>query len=212
MQADLDLGETPGGLQAPHVVNVAGLYHMFYGDWENICQAVSADGKSFTRRLVANGKTAMFGEGPGNNTRDPMVLRVGESYHCYYTAHPAGKESVYCRISRDLQTWGESRIVSRGGSAGSGRCSAECPFVVHHEESDFYYLFRCQRYGVDAQSTVYRSRDPLDFGDNDDRCLACRLPVAAAETIRFEGRYYIACLLPSLKGIRIARLVWTPSC
>jgi hypothetical protein len=35
-----------------------------------------------------------------------------------------------------------------------------------------------------------------------------RLPVAAPEIVEHEGRTYIASLLPSLKGIRIARLEW----
>jgi hypothetical protein len=34
------------------------------------------------------------------------------------------------------------------------------------------------------------------------------LPVAAPELFRHEGQWYLASLLPSLKGIRIARLEW----
>ena len=34
------------------------------------------------------------------------------------------------------------------------------------------------------------------------------LPVAAPEIIEHEGQTYIASLLPSLKGIRIAKLEW----
>jgi SAM-dependent methyltransferase len=38
--------------------------------------------------------------------------------------------------------------------------------------------------------------------------LVGRLPVAAPEIIEHDGQTYIASLLPSLKGIRIARLEW----
>jgi len=34
------------------------------------------------------------------------------------------------------------------------------------------------------------------------------LPVAAPEIFRHEGQWYIASLMPTLKGIRIARLKW----
>lgn len=208
MQADPGLGETSGGLQAPYVVKIGGLYHMFYGDWEHICLATGTDGKTFTRVTGANGETGMFSEAPRTNTRDPMVIRIGDLWHCYYTAHPAGLGAVYCRTSRDLRTWGSSTIVAVSGQAGTGPYSAECPHVVR--EQGYYYLFRTQRYGADAQSSVYRSKDPMDFGVNDDRCFVCTLPVAAPEIIVDQGQYYIASLLPSLKGIQIARLRWSP--
>jgi hypothetical protein len=34
------------------------------------------------------------------------------------------------------------------------------------------------------------------------------LPVAAPEIVKHNGEYFIAALLPSLKGIQIARLEW----
>ena len=72
-----------------------------------------------------------------------------------------------------------------------------------------YYLFRTQRYGGDAITRVYHSRDPLDFGlDNDAEHLVGSLPVAAPEIFQHDGHWYIASLLPSLKGIRLAKLEW----
>jgi hypothetical protein len=210
MQADAGFGETPGGLQAPHVVKIDGVYHMVYGDWEHICLATGVDGKTFARQLGPDGKSGMFTEGPGCNTRDAMLLRVGDTYHCYYTAYPNRQGAVYCRTSSDLRHWSDSRKVCFGGSAGTGGGSAECPHVVYHQQSGYYYLFRTQRYGANAQTSVYRSKDPLDFGLDNDDYLVCRLPVAAPEIVLHEGQYYIASLLPSLKGIRIARLKWAP--
>jgi len=208
MQADPQYGETSGGLQAPHVVRIDGVYHLFYGDWEHICLATSEDGKSFTRRVNADGRTGMFTEGLGCNTRDPMVLQVGDAWHCYYTAFPEQKGAVYCRVSPDLRHWSDSRIVAFGGAAGTNPFSAECPHVVFHE--GYYYLFRTQKYGPNDHTSVYRSPDPLDFGVQDDQYLACTLPVAAPEIVVHEGQWYIAALLPSLKGIRVARLAWAP--
>ena len=45
----------------------------------------------------------------------------------------------------------------------------------------------------------------MNFGVNDDRYLVGTLPVAAPEIVEHEGGLYIAALLPSLKGIQIAR-------
>jgi hypothetical protein len=78
MQADASVGETPGGLQAPHVIKIGTEDHVFYGGGENICPAKGVDGKTFARQLLSNGKAGMFTAGPGSNTRDVMVLRVGK--------------------------------------------------------------------------------------------------------------------------------------
>lgn len=206
MEADPKYGETPGGLQAPHVVKTGDEYHMFYGDWEHICLARSQDGKHFQRWLYDNGRAGMFTEGLGNNTRDSMALRVGDLWHCYYTAYPDRKGAVYCRTSSDLRNWSESVKVAFGGRAGSNPYSAECPHVVHH--AGYYYLSRTQKYGQQMVSSIYRSKNPFDFGVEDDQYFVCTLPVAAPEFVLHEGQWYIASLKRSLKGIEIARLNW----
>jgi hypothetical protein len=207
MRADPKTGELAGGLQAPFVLGERDGYVMFYGGWDRICSAASNDGKKFQRLLDDNGKVTLFGE-DGGNTRDPMILEVGELWHCYYTAHPNDVGAVYCRTSKDLRNWSAAKIVARGGQATSHKYSAECPFVVELESGQ-YYLFRTQRYGKDAQTSVYFSQDPLDFGvDQDDGHFVGTLPVAAPEIVKHNGEYFIAALLPSLKGIQIARLEW----
>lgn len=207
MRADEALGETPGGLQAPHVVTHEDKYLMFYGDWEHICAATSDDGKTFTRRPALGGKSGMFTEGRGNNTRDAMALKIGDLWHCYYTAFPSKQGAVFCRTSKDTLTWSDSTTVAFGGQAGTNPYSAECPFVVAIEGR--YYLFRTQRYGENAVTSVYHSKDPMDFGINQDaRHLVTTLPIAAPELIEHDGQWYVAALLPSLKGIQVTRLTW----
>jgi hypothetical protein len=207
LRADPKVGELEGGLQAPFVVRERDRYVMFYRGWDQICSAVSHDGKKFERLLNDDAKATLFGE-VGGNTRDPMLLKIGEVWHCYYTAHPNDVGAVYCRTSTDLRKWGEAKIVARGGQATSQKYSAECPFVVEHELGQ-YYLFRTQRYGKDAQTSIYFSRDPLDFGiDRDQGHFVGTLPVASPEIVKHNGQYFIVALLPSLKGIQIARLEW----
>ena len=214
MQADPKLGESPGGLQAPHVIRHEGLYYMFYGDWANICMATSKDGKKFTRVIQKNGKTGIFNEGANEHARDAMLLKVGNKYHCYYTAHSMRSPKKnhrgvsYCRVSSNLRDWGESHVVAEGSKYGKGPYSTECPHVVFHPETKQYFLFNTQRYGKRNHTTVFRSSDPLKFGINDNRLEVTTLPVAAPEIILHEGEYYIASLKPTLDGIHIARLKW----
>ncbi len=215
MTADPDLGESLGGLQAPHVIRDRGKYLMFYGDWGHICLAESDDGKTFTRVLGSGGRPQLF-SGPYDNTRDAMVMKHDGTYYCYYMGHKkdaAIQSAIFCRTSRDLKTWSEPVMVSGGGSpATQDRWwggDAECPHVVRRHGA--FYLFRNQRYGPKNLNTQYRSQDPLDFGVDTDKYIVGTLPVAAPEIIRHEGRDYIAALLPSLKGIRIARLKWVPA-
>jgi hypothetical protein len=209
MQADASAGETPGGLEAPYVIKTGKEYHMFYGDGENICLAKGADGKTFARQLLANGKAGMFTEGPGSGTRGVMVLRIGDLYHAYYAASVDKLGKDYVRTSRDLKNWSASRVVAGGGTAGSGPSSAEGPFVYYHRASKYYYLFRTTRYSDAPQTYVYASKNPMDFGANNDDYMVGILAVAAPELIEHEGQLYMAALLPNLKGIRIAKVKWS---
>jgi hypothetical protein len=207
MEAKPALGERRGGLQAPHVVRHGGLYHMAYGDWDNICFATSRDGKHFERVVQPNGKTAVFTEGPRANTRDPMLIKIDGLWHCYYTAFPNGRGYGYCRTSPDLKTWSDSFVVSYGGKVGPGACDNECPQVVEPEPGLFFYL-RNENYGANARNWVYASRNPRNFGIDDDSKLVRDWHLAAPEIIHHDGKYYIAALLDSLKGIKIAKLKW----
>ena len=72
-----------------------------------------------------------------------------------------------------------------------------------------FYLFRTQRYGREAITRVYYSTDPMDFGINrDEGHLIASLPVAAPEVFQEDHQWFIGALLPSLKGIQMARLEW----
>ncbi|MBP7948675.1 MAG: hypothetical protein KA004_03395 [Verrucomicrobiales bacterium] len=212
MRADPALGETDGGLQAPHVFKEQGRYHMVYGDWQRICLATSTDGKTFTRVLNARGQPDLF-SGPYENTRDPMMLKVGDLFHCYYMGHKQGapfQSAIFCRTSEDLVRWSEPVMVSAGGQAARQSNwfggDAECPFVVNRDGR--FTLFRTQLYGLKSLNTQYTSPNPLNFGVGHDDYRTGTLPVAAPEIIRHEGQWFVAALKPGLDGIRIARLRW----
>jgi hypothetical protein len=201
MEADPKFGESPGGLQAPHVIRHDGLYYMAYGDWVNICFATSTDGKEFQRVIQPNGQAGVFTEGAGYNTRDAMLIQIDGIWHCYYTASPHGRGFGYCRTSPDLKTWSHSSVVSYGGRVGPGPWQNECPHVVELKPGLFYY-FRNQYYGQRARNWVYCSRNPMNFGIDEDRKIVRSWRLAAPEIIQYEGEYYIAALMDSLKGLR----------
>lgn len=227
MDADPAVGETPGGLQAPHVVKIGDTYHMFYGDWVNICHATSQDGKNFERVIQDSGKTGMFSEGPEAHTRDVMLLQHQDLWYAYYTGRIEDEPGegltgkIWVRTTTDFKDWSESEVVSFGGQSGTGNGSSECPHVVKLGEDDFY-LFKTQTYGRydrenddirnrgAPQTSVYYSNDPKMFGiDQDEEYFIGHLPVAAVEIVLYEGQYYIFALKQgSLEGMRCAKLKW----
>ncbi len=215
MQADLKYETRVGGLQAPHVVLIDDVYHMIYGDWDYMMIQRSDDGKRFERWLYdETGRPGMFTEGKDKNTRDPCLIRIGDSWHVYYTAYPEvdGRKTggVYCRTSKDLRQWSESTLVARGGLTGSNPYSSECPHVV--KIGKYFYLFRTQRYAHPPVTSVFRSKDPMDFGvDEEANAKFVRaMAVAAPELFQYDGRWFIAALATDVQGIRIARLGWIP--
>ncbi len=204
--ADPNFGESPGGLQAPHVMQILGVYHMFYGDWQNICLARSWDGKTFARRLNGRKQSRLFSHGPDLHTRDAMVIPIHGKFYCYYTAIENEQGKIFCRISDDLRDWSEPITVAFGGQAGKGKWDVECPHVVYYDEH--YYLFSTQQYGKNMTTSIYRSKDPLNFGIDDDRYHVHTMPLAAPEVILHHGEFYLATLMRSLKGIKIAKMKW----
>ena len=205
MESRPELGEPQGGLQAPHVVKLDDRYLMAYGNWESICFAESTDGKNFTRIVQPSGLTAVFGEGPKGNARDPMLLQVGDLWLCYYTAIMNDKGYGLCRTSNDLKTWSDAFVVSYGGSVGPSPWHNECPHVVEVLPGEYVY-FRNQYYGEGQRNWAYYSKNPRYFGVDDDSGLVADFRVAAPEIVHHEGKYYMASLKPGLDGIQLARL------
>src|SRR5690349_4245859 len=94
MRADRSLGEIEGGLQAPFLTLDNGLYRMVYGDFHRICMQTSKDGKNFERIKNERGEPALF-EGPYYGTRDPMLLKIGSLWHCYYVGNKEKDKEKY---------------------------------------------------------------------------------------------------------------------
>jgi len=214
-------GHSPGDemLQAPHAIKEDGKYYMFYGGGgspyakevkkENqICLATSLDGINFTRHKSADGYSQIF-HGPGY-ARDPMVIKIGSQYLCYYCGNLEQKNwqgVVALRTSFDLINWSEYTIVSTGGSPGYHASSAECPFIIFLE--GYHYLFRSSSYAP-PRNHVYRSKDPMNFGIDSDEKKIAFLPAAAPEIIQIGKQFYISTVTDLKGGIQVAKLGWYP--
>jgi len=211
MEADPNFGETEGGLQAPFVFRKEDVYYMFYGDWVNICMAISWDGKTFARHLNADGLSGLFSEKPGTSSRDPMIMAHRDLYYIYYTGVPEGKGAIYCRTSADLFTWSESVIVSSGGIGGDGPASAECAFVCRLPHDFGFYFFRAHpiKGSEEYETSIYRSPDPLDFGVDSDEHRIGSLPYEVVRIIKDGPYFFMAALNPGYDGIRLARMKWS---
>ncbi len=201
-------------IQAPHVIVHDDTYWMFYGGHNTelgehqICLATSKDGRTFQRYKNAQGYSRLF-VGPGG-TRDPMVLRVGNQWVCYYCANNTGKRrpnKVFARTSTDLINWSDYREVSWGGFAsGTHAVSSECPFVVYVD--GYYYLFRTSEYYPLARTHVYRSKDPFNFGLGDDSKWVQTLRISASEVVQLGDQYYISSVEDLKGGIQLFHLKW----
>jgi hypothetical protein len=212
MEADPNLGETEGGLQAPYVLRKEDVFYMYYGDWVNICLAKSWDGKNFARHLNADGLSGLFSEKPGTSSRDPMVMAYRKTYYIYYTGVSEEKGAIYCRTSTDLVNWGESVVVSSGGIGGDGPAAAECAFAFYVPNDFAFYLLRAHpiKGSENYATAIYRSKNPLDFGVDSDEYLVGSLPYEVVRIIKDGQDFFLTALNPDYDGIRLAKMKWVP--
>ncbi len=194
-------------VQAPFVILDGPTYKMVYSDMFNeaiyLKTSPESDGKSFDEP-----GRILFSDSSEYHLRDPVIIKIFSTYYCYYTAHPDTTGAVYCRTSRDLQTWSPSKVVSRGGAGGAGTFDAESPFVFFYR--GWYYLFRTRDANDPSawKTYVYASTDPLDFGLDNDSKLVATLPCAAVEVVSDMGNSYIAAFGARKQSYRLARLGW----
>ena len=172
----------------------------------------SPDGRAWTRHRDASPRGAGFSRlftAPGE-TRDPCVLRVGESWHLYYAGYHDGdpaQAGFYLRTSPDLLHWSDWTLVHQDTRYGPGQWDTECPHVVARGGAT--YLFRTEDY-ASAKTHVFRSADPADFGVGDARDkYVCTLAVAAPEiVVDADGQEYITSNHDLRGGTRLFRLKW----
>jgi hypothetical protein len=232
IRVDRGAGECLNGvpeevIQSPFIARKGRTYYMFYGGSAagtdeagsavppgdprmagQICMMTSRDGRTWTCHHNGLGRSRVF-IGP-SASRDPCVLKVGRRWHLYYAGfHGEGcdRAAFFARTSGDQLRWSDWRVVHEDLSFGAQRWDTECPHVVHRG-GDFY-LFRTVEY-ASANTHVFRSEDPLDFGVGDARDkYVGPIAVAAPEVIVApDGQEYITSNHDLTGGTRICHLTW----
>jgi hypothetical protein len=174
--------------------------------------ARSCEGKTFSRLLDTIGLGGLGAKDNMISARDPHGMVIGDKFFLYFAGIFPDGGKIMCRVSDNLRNWGDPVIANCGGSAGSGTSDAECPFVVYSEADRLFYLFRTHtgKDGEGYETSVYCSRDPLNFGVDSDQFKIASLPFEAVRLIRHDGQSYIAALKPDLTGMMMAKLKWAP--
>jgi hypothetical protein len=231
VRADKAYGESVDSgdevIQSPFFVQNNGVTFMFYGGGSTgeresgpagnpraryqICLMTSQDCHSWARHRGRDGTSRVF-KGPGG-TRDPFVIQIGDLWYLYYCAESEEsrwRSTVFLRTSKDLLNWSDPRMVhhDRDGSfmGDTAKNWVECPHVVYRD--GYYYLLRTVDYYT-AETHVFRSDDPADFGIGDPRDKhVCRLPVGAPELYRFDGEEYVSSNHNPPLGTQMCRLRW----
>lgn len=211
---------TPKGrhvIQAPYVLRDAEDFLMVYGGGpvdaqdktRQVCLARSSDGVLFRREKNGEGQSRIA-VGP-RHAADAHLIKHGVEYYLYigaqYFEAQGAKSAVTLRQSRDLRNWSDFRVVHAGGISGTHTHSSQSLFVLFLD--GYFYLFK-MGWSSDNRTAVYRSADPEDFGDGDDKLVAV-LRASAAEVIRDQSRWYLSSLIVedgSYSGVKVAPLEW----
>ena len=190
-------------IQAPYFSKIGDTYYCFYNS-AGIRVMISKDGANYSRIKIKNGSNVIYQQGG----RDVMIMEDEGIYYAYSTISTVAKDDwlrgfTIVRTSKNLINWSDYTIVSEGGRAGNGVVSAESPFVQKYK--GYYYLFRSS--SSTGTVFVYRSKDPYNFGVNNDEKLIAELPVWAPELILENGQWYISDIA-DFKGVKLAKIKW----
>lgn len=193
-------------LWAPHVIEHAGTYYMFYsgggGERNSAINLATSRDLDHWKRLPSG---TLFRD--GWVARDPFVTRAGGHWVMYYTATAArggGHHVVAYRTSDDLVHWGRRRTAFTDRTTkGSSPPVTESPFVVHRK--GWWYLFTGPRGSGYTGTDVFRSRDPGHFALAG---YAGHVAAHAPEVVRDGGRWWVTHAGWFQGGLHLAALHW----
>ena len=204
---------------APHIIKHQDKYWIYYTGVNDsvtqaICMATSDDLYDWERHeanpLITTLPWGFWDESHWSDCRDPMVLKEGDTFYCYYTAGrmvPDTDSFENClgiASSKDLVNWkdeGFRRLVH------TLETPPESPFVVK-KNGMFYLFYTNYKHGI-----VYlTSPDPLKgWKENPDDPQSIMEGVSATEIIQENGHWYITYISHMNNGLHffeIKELVW----
>ena len=204
---------------APHIIQHDGEYWIFYtgvndSACQSICIARSEDLYHWERYENNPVHTSLpwgaWDKEKWSDCRDPMVLKEGDTFYCYFTAGrivPETGKHEYClgiASSQNLLEWKDEGFVRL---AHTLETPPESPFVV--KRNDEYYLFYTNyKHGI-----VYiKSSDPVrGWKENPDDPQSILQGVSATEIFADNGKWYITLISHMKNGLHffeIRELLW----
>jgi len=193
-------------LWAPHVIEHAGTYYMFYsgggGDRNAAINLATSKDLYHWKRLPSG---TLFRD--GWVARDPFVTRIGGRWVMYYTAtakRDGGHHVIAYRTSDDLVHWrGRHTAFTDRTTKDSSAPVTESPYVVHRKGR--WYLFTGPRGSGYTGTDVFRSKDPRHFTLAG---YAGHLRAHAPEVVRDRGRWWVTHTGWFQGGLYLAPLHW----
>ena len=204
---------------APHIIKHKGKYWNFYtGVNDSACQAIclatSNDLYNWERHennpLITSLPWGLWDTLHWSDCRDPMILKDGKMFYCYYTAariNPETEQPENClgiASSDDLLNWKDEGFRRLEHTLTT---PPESPFVVKHK-GEYYLFYTNYKHGI-----VYvKSPDPLHgWKENPDDPQSIMEGVSATEIFEKDGRWYITFISHmnhALHCFDIRELIW----
>ncbi len=203
---------------APHIIEHDNKYWIFYtgvtdSATQATCLATSEDLYHWERNegnpLFNSLPWGYWDESHWSDCRDPMILKEGDTFYCYYTAARmlADEQYEYCMgisSSQDLINWQDEGFRRLENTLET---PPESPFVVK-KNGEFYLFYTNYKHGI-----VYvRSPDPLHgWTEDPDDPQSIISGVSASEIIQEDGKWYITYISHmnnALHFFEIKELIW----
>jgi len=204
---------------APYILQWKGLYYMFYtGVNDSACQAIClatspdlyAWKRSESNPQITSGPWGLWDPNKWSDCRDPVILKDGKTFYCYYTAARMNTENgqrencIGISSSKDLMTWKDEGFIRLTNSLST---PPESPFVL--KRNDTYYMFYTSyKYG-----TVYlTSKNPVTgWQELPVENMVLLSGISASEIYQDENKWYISYISHQKNGLHffeIKEMVW----
>ena len=204
---------------APHIIYHNGEYWIFYTGvndsvTQSICLARSKDLYNWDRHennpVHISLPWGNWDEQKWSDCRDPMVLKEGDTFYCYFTAArivPETGKHEFCMgmaSSKNLTDWKDEGFLRLEHTLDT---PPESPFVVKRN-NEFYLFYTNYKHGI-----VYiKSNDPLKgWKENPEDPQSILKGVSATEIITENGKWYITLISHMNNGLHFfetREMVW----
>ncbi len=205
---------------APHIVKHNGEYYMLYtGVSYPCCQCIGlAKSKDlFNWKRIGDGPVITPGEwgiwrsDGGADCRDPSMLKVGDTYYCYYTAvrkvegaDPPHEFCVGISSSKDLINWKDEGFARLETSL---KTPPESPFAVE-KDGKFYLFYTSYKYGTVVAVSDHPAKGWKDLPEDK---LVTMAGISASEVLKDGDDWYISLISHAQNALHffeIRKLIW----